>query len=124
MLCSASQSLSDQVQEHLRNRIEAAGIPPETVGGGEKILESVALPRFYTNHASDPKGTCEHIQSAIAENREQTVTIPEPLDVRLLYWTTWIENDGSVHFCKDIYKRDDRLREALDRKSPDTSDNH
>ena len=73
---------------------------------------------------SDPKWTREHIQGAIAENREQTVAIPEPLDVHLLYWTTWVENDGSVHFCNDIYKRDERLREALDRKSLDTSDSH
>ena len=73
---------------------------------------------------SDPKWTREHIQIAIAENREHTVMIPEPLDVHLLYWTTWVEKDGSVHFSNDIYKRDDRLREALDRESPGSSGNH
>jgi murein L,D-transpeptidase YcbB/YkuD len=73
---------------------------------------------------SDPKWTREHILRAIAENREQTVIIPEALDVHLLYWTAWVENDGSIHFCNDIYKRDERLKEALDRKSPNSPGNH
>jgi murein L,D-transpeptidase YcbB/YkuD len=87
-----------------------------------RIEQPIDLAEFLLK--SDPKWTREHIQGAIAENREQTVAIPEPLDVHLLYWMTWVENDGSVHFCNDIYKRDERLRVALDRKSPDTSDNH
>ena len=43
----ASENLSDQVREFLRNRIEAAGIPPNVSVGEEVIHASVALPRFY-----------------------------------------------------------------------------
>jgi len=46
-LCYSEVSLSKQVHEFLRNRIEAAGIPPKLSVGEDSIRASVMLPRFY-----------------------------------------------------------------------------
>jgi len=40
-------TLSSQVQEILRNRVEAAGTPPKILCRGELICGSPVLPRFY-----------------------------------------------------------------------------
>lgn len=71
---------------------------------------------------SDPKWTLENIQKTIDENQEQTVIIPEPIDIHLLYWTSWVESDGVIHYRNDIYNRDERLRKALDEESPHSLD--
>ncbi|MCG6923538.1 MAG: L,D-transpeptidase family protein [Acidobacteria bacterium] len=44
---SVSPATADEVQELLRNRIEAAGAPPRIVVAGELIHCSTVLPRFY-----------------------------------------------------------------------------
>ncbi|MBW3552617.1 MAG: L,D-transpeptidase family protein [Gemmatimonadetes bacterium] len=44
---------------------------------------------------------------------EQTVQLPRPYMVHLLYWTAWAEPDGTIHFRDDIYERDAVLEEAL-----------
>ncbi len=62
---------------------------------------------------SDPKWTREKIFAVIDKHIEQTVRLPEPLPVHLLYWTAWANEDGSVQFRKDIYSRDKKLYEAL-----------
>ena len=50
----AAKNLSDHVRELLRNRIEAAGIPPNVSVGEEVIHASVALPRFYEARVYQP----------------------------------------------------------------------
>lgn len=46
------------------------------------------------------------IERAIAQGREQTVALPRPMPVHLLYWTAWIDVDGTLQFRDDIYDRD------------------
>jgi murein L,D-transpeptidase YcbB/YkuD len=87
-----------------------------------RIEKPVELAEYLLRN--DPNWTLENILNAIKANREQTIIIPEPIDVHLLYWTTWVDDDGSVHFCKDIYKRDERLSKALEEKSPNSSDSN
>ena len=67
---------------------------------------------------ADPKWTNSAIQSAIDKKTEQTVRLPEPINVHLLYWTAWADDDSTIHFRKDIYGRDKRLLEALQEKPP------
>lgn len=61
----------------------------------------------------DPKYTRENILAAIARGGEQTVKLPRPIPVHLLYWTAWVDRDGTVEFRKDIYDRDARLDAVL-----------
>ncbi len=62
----------------------------------------------------------EKILTAMDKGTEQTIFLPEPVAMHLLYWTAWADEDGSVHFRKDLYRRDKRLDEAL-RQEPPTS---
>lgn len=68
----------------------------------------------------DPKWTRASIEAAIKTWREQTVRLPEPIPIHLLYWTAWANDDGSINFRRDIYGRDKRLEEALLKKPPST----
>jgi len=62
---------------------------------------------------SDPTYTREHILQAIAKGTEQTVRLPAPMPVHVLYWTAWVDRDGKVQFRRDIYDRDKRLDAVL-----------
>jgi len=47
----------------------------------------------------------------------QTEVIPleNKIPVHLVYHTAWVDNEGDIHFEEDIYKRDQKLYEALKR---------
>lgn len=60
----------------------------------------------------------ERISGILAQGRETTVRLTRGIPVHLLYWTAWVEDDGQVHFRRDIYTRDQRLIEALDAPPP------
>ncbi len=60
----------------------------------------------------------ERILAAIGKNVEQTVPLPEPIPVHVLYWTAWVGEDRAVHFRSDIYGRDNLLDKALSEEPP------
>jgi murein L,D-transpeptidase YcbB/YkuD len=66
------------------------------------------------------RGDSQWTRNALLEatNRkvEQTIPLPSSVDIHLLYWTAFVEEDGRVHFRNDIYGRDRRLSEALGRR--------
>jgi murein L,D-transpeptidase YcbB/YkuD len=66
----------------------------------------------------DPDWNRERILAVIATNVEQTVRLPEPMPVYLLYWTAWAHEDGSIQFRTDIYGRDRLLDQALAQEAP------
>jgi murein L,D-transpeptidase YcbB/YkuD len=61
----------------------------------------------------DPRWSREAIMTAIDRRVEQTVLLPQPLPIHLLYWTAWSAEDGALHFRRDIYDRDPPLAAAL-----------
>jgi murein L,D-transpeptidase YcbB/YkuD len=63
---------------------------------------------------NDPeKWSGEAIQRVTASNKTQTVMIPKPVPVLLLYWTAEANEDGTVSFRKDIYGRDAKILKGL-----------
>jgi murein L,D-transpeptidase YcbB/YkuD len=66
----------------------------------------------------DPKWTPESIQAAIDSGEHKTITLPKPIAVHLLYWTAWADENGAVHFRKDIYGHDEALEKALADEPP------
>jgi len=66
----------------------------------------------------DPKWTPEALQAAIDSGENQTITLKRPIPVHILYWTAWVEPDGTVEFRKDIYGHDDQLEQALAKEPP------
>ena len=63
----------------------------------------------------DAGWSLEAIRGAIESGERRAVRLPEPLLVYLVYWTVWVEKDGSVQFRDDVYGRDRLLTEALAR---------
>jgi L,D-transpeptidase YcbB len=50
---------------------------------------------------------------AVSGPVEQRVNLPRPLPIHILYWTSWVEPDGSVQFRSDVYDLDGLLDEGL-----------
>ncbi len=57
--------------------------------------------------------TPEKLQEALDSGEQKTVTLPRPLPVHLVYFTTWVDKDGTVEFRHDVYGHDAKLAKAL-----------
>jgi murein L,D-transpeptidase YcbB/YkuD len=67
-----------------------------------------------------PEWNREKIVAAIHSKKTQIVWIPEPIAVHILYWTAWVDEDGTVHLRDDVYGRDTPLDEALQKGPPNS----
>ncbi len=76
-----------------------------------RVEKPVELAEFVL--AAEPEWTDERIESAIKRGRTQTVDLPLPVTVYILYFTAWANDDGAVSFHKDIYGLDQVLQNAL-----------
>ncbi len=81
-----------------------------------RIEKAVDLAEYLLK--PDPEWTRENILAAIEESKNKTVRLPRPIPVYVLYWTAWVDEDGTVQFRKDIYGRDEQLEKALMEKPP------
>jgi murein L,D-transpeptidase YcbB/YkuD len=68
--------------------------------------------------AKDSRWTRETILEALDGSVDRAVKIPDPIEVYILYWTAWVDEDGTVQFRNDIYGRDKPLADALEEKPP------
>lgn len=50
--------------------------------------------------------TPERVQAVLAKRTSQTVSLPEPIPVHLVYRTAWIDDSGKVQFRPDLYGHD------------------
>ena len=60
----------------------------------------------------DPTKLSE-FDDALAAKTTTRVTTGREIGVRLLYWTAFVDGQGRVAFREDVYKRDEKLAEAL-----------
>jgi len=51
--------------------------------------------------------------SAVASGKTKYFPLSEPLPIYIVYWTVFVDADGSVEFRPDLYDRDQRLLAAL-----------
>ena len=87
--------------------------PERTFSSGcIRIENPLQLAELLLN--DNEKWNQQKIAEAIATDKTQTINLPEPATIMLLYWTVVIETDDAVHFRKDIYGRDKQLLQALD----------
>ena len=47
-----------------------------------------------------------NIDSAISQNRTTHIRLQKPVPVYLMYWTTWVDDDGKLQIRDDVYQRD------------------
>ncbi|MBN1154708.1 L,D-transpeptidase family protein [candidate division KSB1 bacterium] len=81
-----------------------------------RIEKPVELAEYVLR--GDPKWNPDKIRATINKWIEQTVSLPEPIPVHLLYWTAWANENGTIQFRNDIYGRDRLLQEALNEEPP------
>jgi murein L,D-transpeptidase YcbB/YkuD len=65
----------------------------------------------------DPGWTPEKFRKTLDTMKEQSIRLPSPVPVHLLYWTVFVDDDGVVQFRNDIYGRDAQLAKALEEKA-------
>ncbi len=53
------------------------------------------------------------IDSIVSSGQRKVVKLEVPLPVHIVYLTAWVNKDGSVHYRRDIYGRDEILARAL-----------
>lgn len=76
-----------------------------------RIEKPIELAEYLLKDA--PKWEPEKLLAAIDRGIQETIKIPKPIAIHLVYWTAWVDEDGTVQFRKDIYGHDDHLKEAF-----------
>jgi len=76
-----------------------------------RIEKPVELAHYLLG--ADPAWSREAIAAAIKSDKEQKITLPQPLVVYLIYLTAWVDDNGTLQFRDDIYGRDVTIDESL-----------
>jgi murein L,D-transpeptidase YcbB/YkuD len=63
--------------------------------------------------AGQPDWSLDELHAAIAGGQRMVVALERPLPVHITYLTAWVNKDGTVHFRRDVYGRDETLAAAL-----------
>jgi murein L,D-transpeptidase YcbB/YkuD len=50
--------------------------------------------------------TAQRIRAAMRGGREQVVPLPEAIPVSIVYFTAWVDADGTVQLRPDVYGHD------------------
>ena len=61
----------------------------------------------------DPQWSSEKIDSAMNAEKEKYVRVKEPVPVLIFYYTTWVNETGTLQFRDDIYDHDENLARKM-----------
>lgn len=61
----------------------------------------------------DENWNSKKIDKAMHAGKESTYNLKNKIPVYIGYFTAWVDEDDTVHFYDDVYKRDDKLAELL-----------
>jgi murein L,D-transpeptidase YcbB/YkuD len=82
----------------------------------------VETPLALARHLLSEQGwDRDRIEATIARGKRKTVVLERPVPVHLVYFTTWVDADGTVNFREDIYGRDRDLLLALDQTTSNST---
>jgi murein L,D-transpeptidase YcbB/YkuD len=62
---------------------------------------------------NQPEWTNEKIKAAMNSSKEKWVTLDKTVAVFITYFTSWVDEDGILHFTDDIYGHDKKLAAHL-----------
>jgi murein L,D-transpeptidase YcbB/YkuD len=80
--------------------------PRRTLSHGCVRLEKPEeLARFVLD-GEDDWDDDKAIARAMRSGRERFVTVEDPVPLRIAYFTTWVDADGTVRFAPDVYRHD------------------
>jgi murein L,D-transpeptidase YcbB/YkuD len=72
-----------------------------------RVKDPVRLASFLLNDGTQQME--EEVLENIHHGTNQGVTLPIAVPIYLVYWTTWVDQEGKMNFRDDIYGRDLRL---------------
>jgi murein L,D-transpeptidase YcbB/YkuD len=98
--------LHDTPADHLFSRTER-----DFSHGCIRLERPVQLAEYLLKDDPDWRGT--RLRDAIVSGEQKTVKLPRPIPVHILYFTAWVEDDGTLQFRKDVYGHDAKLAAAL-----------
>ncbi|SNR57488.1 L,D-transpeptidase family protein [Hymenobacter mucosus] len=75
--------------------------------GCVRVAEPIKLAEYLLR--DKPGWDRTAILDTISGRREKYITLPEKLPVYLVYFTTWVDESGKLHFRDDIYGHDKAL---------------
>ncbi len=79
-----------------------------------RIEDPVWLASYLLN--DEPQWNKKKLYEAIYRQEEQSISLKKKLPVFILYFTTWVDEKGTIHFMKDIYDHDKQLKSILESK--------
>ena len=56
-----------------------------------------------------PLNSMDALTAAISREKTQSVILPSPIAVHIVYMTAWVDREGIIQFRPDIYNRDPAL---------------
>lgn len=77
-----------------------------------RVKDPVRLAAYLLNDGSQQME--EEVLANIHLGTNQSVSLPIDVPIYLVYWTAWVDLDGSMNFRHDIYARDTRLNSLFD----------
>jgi hypothetical protein len=84
--------------------------------GCVRVENPIALAHYLL---SEQGWDSTRLESTIARGARRTIVLDRPIPVHLVYFTAWVDGDGTVHFRDDIYGRDRQLLLALTQGASD-----
>ncbi len=79
--------------------------------GCVRLEDAAKLARYLLRH--QPEWTDAAIANAMSAGKEQYVNLKKVMPVFLVYFTSWVDNNGKLNFRKDIYGRDKALEAMM-----------
>ena len=98
--------LHDSPADHLFSREER-----DFSHGCVRLERPVQLGEYLLRN--DPDWNGGRLRQAIVSGEHRSIKLPKKLPVHILYFTAWVEDNGSVNFRKDVYGHDQKLAAAL-----------
>ena len=86
--------------------------------GCVRLEKPEALARFVLKGAAGWDD--RRIARAMRSGREQFVALEAPVPLRIAYFTTWVDADGTVLFAPDVYRHDVAQEKLLPAPRPTT----
>ena len=76
-----------------------------------RLQNPLRLARYLLK--DDSRWSAEKIEAVLASNKNVKVVLLKKLPVYILYFTTWVDYEGQLHFRKDLYGLDSVLLNTM-----------
>ncbi|CAG35797.1 L,D-transpeptidase family protein [Desulfotalea psychrophila] len=77
-----------------------------------RVSDPLSLAIFLLENQTDGWDT-EKIKEIYEQEERKVIILTLSVAVHITYGTAWVDKGGEIHFSRDIYLRDERLRNAL-----------